>query len=253
MSLEKTGEATLDWLRSGADPRFSFGVDWWQGEDFLHRPFKLGGVDGAIVSRLTPMSWNQAYTTMRDEGAGYAAAQLPLDAAGLRANTYADNPNRPKTTAEKLAQRFAERDYRSKPQDEATKKKLDELKQRARAGEDVSGELRPLVENETITERRADSIANAANQSYLQDKFRQLSLEDAEHVLRYATPDEKASVEEIMRAKRMNKVVKDTKEQERLDNPERAEALKRRSARAQQKKRMRQELRYGDQLPTTQP
>lgn len=253
MAVEGTGEGLLRWLRSGADPRFSLALDWALGEDFTGKPFRWGGLDGAVASRLTPMSWNQALKTAREEGGGYAAAQLPLDATGLRASVYPDRPNEPKTTAERLAVRYASREFRnSKPIDEQTKRLLDELKERARAGADVRKELAPLVEAETITQRRADSIANAKGQTLLQEKIRVLKPEDALHVLKYATPAERESVKQILRDKQLNKAAKDDRDEKARENPEREEMRRRKAGHSREKQKRKRELRYGEQVDAQQ-
>lgn len=242
------------YLYSGLDPRASLAVEWWNQETYDRQPFTWFGdygIDGALGTRLMPINISQAMKTAKKEGEGYAAAQYGAEFFGAGTNVYPDRPDQPKTTAEKLATRFAyKNEYTSsgQPIDEDTKRKLDELKGRSRAGEDVEDEVNALVEADKINERKADSIINAKDQTYLQEKFRQLSLEDARHVLKYATPDERAQLEDIMRSKALNRAEKEAKEEEKLADPERAKIRRERARKAQNRKRERRELRYGDQV-----
>jgi 2'-5' RNA ligase len=253
MALGQLGSLAGRWFQSGLRPDASLGYDWFTGEDFEGQPFHWGGWDGALASRMLPLGITQTAETWKRQGAGYAASSATAEFFGFGSNIYRERTDVPHTRAEKLAARFVNKDGGSSDLSKEIKDKLAELKDRARAGEDVTSELEPLVEAEKITQRKADSIANAKNQTYLQEKVRELSLEDAEHVLKYATDAEKASVADIMRRKRLNKVERDTKEEQKRADPERTKDMKERSQRAQQRKRERQEMRYGDQLPTYAP
>lgn len=250
MAADRTGEIAARWLRSGSDPRTSLLIDLATGETFDRKPFTWFGdygIDGAIGSRMTPINAQNFFKTGRQEGWAYAGMQSQLDFIGVGSSVYPDRVDEPKTTAEKLAARFSYRDFKSsKPLTEEMKRKINELKDRARGGTDVSAELLPLVASDVLTQKRADTIANAKNQTFLQEKFRLLSFEDAQHVLKYATPEEKTSLATIMRDKGAKKVAKDAKDAERIADSERYELTKERSSRRAEKTKRKRELRYGE-------
>jgi hypothetical protein len=234
------------WFRSGADPRASLVADWWTGQTFSGEPFQWGGFDGAIATRLMPISAANIVKTMQKEGPALAVGQYVADFVGVGSQVYPDRADEPKTKAERLASRFAAKGMKGgKPQTEDVRRKLDELKGRARKGEDVRAEVEPLLEREIISKGRAESIIKAKDQTLLQEKFRQLSLDDAKHVLKYTTQAEREAVADIVRGKMLNEAEKQAKEEKKLANPAKAEADRRRSERAKERKRRRQEVRYG--------
>jgi hypothetical protein len=236
------------WLHSGADPRASLMIEAATGETFDRRPFTWFGdygIDGAIGTRLTPITYQNFFQTGRKEGFAYGAAQAGAEAVGLSANVYPDRADEPKTRAEKLAMRFVYKGERatSKKPDQETLRKLDELKTRSRRGEDVSREVIPLVASGVINENRGETIIKARSQTYLQEKFRLLSLEDARHVYSLATPAEQLSLKPILEQKEARQEEKDRKALDAAANPERAEIKRARAAKIQDRKRRRQELR----------
>jgi hypothetical protein len=246
MAAEKSVDIATRWLRSGADPRASLAADWMTGQTFTGEPFKWGGLDGAIATRLMPISAANVVKTMRKEGPGMAAAQGAADFVGIGSQVYPDRADEPKTKAERLAARFAAEGVKGfKPQTEEVKRKLTELKDRARAGEDVRAEVEPLVADEVISDRYGESIIKAKGQTLLQEKVRRLSLEEAKHVLQYMTPEERASVADIIRGKALKRAAKEDAEEKKRSNPAKAEADQRKAERAKERKRRRQEVKYG--------
>lgn len=272
MAAEQEGRLASRWVNSGLRPDLSLARDWWTGEDFEGKPFRWGGWDGALASRMLPLGVSQTAQAVSKGSAKDVAVGFGAEFFGFGSNVYREREDAPQTRGEKLAARYvSERARGGKPLDPDTREKLDELKARARRGEDVSAELRPLVESEVITRDRADSIENAKGQTFLQEKFRQLSLDDALLVLDYLTPEEKRSVAGIIRAKQLNKVEAEAKtkkhlEEERefekqknelmktdpkaaseLESP--AEKKRRRNLHDADRARRRKELRYGEQMP----
>jgi hypothetical protein len=226
-------KSSLNFLRSGADPRASLAIDRVMGSDYTGKPFTWFGdygIDGALGSRLTPMTASQFAETAKAEGLTDALIQSPFEFFGVNSAVYPDRPDEPKTKAEKLARRYVSWNFSGagKNYDEATKRQLDDLKTRSRAGEDVTGEVSRLVDAGKITEDKGDSIINARNSTPLQDKVRQLPLKndegtDATHLLEYMTADEKQSVESIMHKKELIQAAKAAKERKQAEEEEKFE------------------------------
>jgi hypothetical protein len=269
------GESALNtgirFMQTGLDPRLSLAVDWYKGETVVRKPFSWFGdygVDGAIGTRMLPIGLTSAVEVTRKEGAAYSVAQSTAEFFGAGSQVYPDRADEPNTKAERLASRFAAQGMKGgKPRTEEVRRKLDELKGRARKGEDVRGEVEPLVEDEVISKGHGESIIKAKDQTLLQEKFRQLSLEDAKHVLKYATQAEREAVADIVRSKALNKTEREAKERQRLEaekefekrraelnktDPQKAaelvspsEARRRKAAREAAEKRRKQEVKYG--------
>jgi hypothetical protein len=111
-----------------------------------------------------------------------------------------------------------------------------------------------MVAAGTVNQNVADSIIKAKDQTFLQEKFRKLSaaptdrkdgVSDARHVFNYATPEEQASLINILLDKEAREAEKQRKVQEALADPERAEIKRAKAARAKQKKQMREDARRG--------
>lgn len=236
MSGERQLELTGRWLRSGMDPRTSLVTDWYLGEDFTGKPFKWGGLDAALATRLMPINISNAYRSTGEAGARTAGAQYAADFLGLGTSVYPDNPDKPRSEAEKLAARFVAARIpigTTQSLNYETRQLFYGLKRRARQGEDVTAEVDGLFQAERISERKAEEIKGAGGRSRFQENIKRLPLKDAEHVLKSATPAERASVAEIMRNKQLNAAAKAAKETEKRENPERARVLRRRSKRKQ--------------------
>jgi hypothetical protein len=250
MAARKIGSEGARWLHSGADPRASAIMEWATGETYDRRPFAWFGdygIDGAIGSRLVPLTASNFVKVARKEGVKTALPASALEFVGVGTQVYPDRADEPKTPGEKLATRFARRETEGmKPLDEETRRKIDVLKGRSRAGENVEDEVAPLVDAGAISEGFGETIINARNQTLLEEKMRLLTFEEAKHVIKYLSPDEVAKVRPILRKKALNEAEKKARLEEERRNPRKAASKERRSARAAKKRTRKQERKYGD-------
>ncbi|MFL6228431.1 MAG: hypothetical protein ACJ741_06595 [Pyrinomonadaceae bacterium] len=248
MAAQEALSLTGRWVRSGEDPVASLVTDWWTGKDFNGNDFHWGGWDGAIASRLMPLSVGNAAQIAREQGGTYAGANAAADALGFGASVYDDRGAQPKTRAEKLASRFVAAQSRAsdKPRPAPdVQRRLDDVRARARAGADVTRDLAALTADGTLTAQQAKGIAGTKGMTLLQSKIKELPLATAEHVLKYATPEERESVKAVLRAKELNEVERDAREEKRAQNPRAAELAAARAKKAQAGRKVRQERRYG--------
>ncbi|HKS27808.1 MAG TPA: hypothetical protein VJS44_08315 [Pyrinomonadaceae bacterium] len=247
MSAKELGNITLRWGRSGLSPEKSLAVDWFTGEDYSGEKFHWGGWDGALASRMLPLGPTQSIATYRKEGAVYGLGNFAAEFFGFGSSIYREKEDRPQTTAEKLAARFAyQNSFGGSDLSREMREKLSDLKARSRKGEDVSGEVEKLVAEGVITEQRAGRILKASEQTRFQELIGDIKSEkDIEHVLRYATPEEQKSVEGILRQKRLRAAEREAEERERLENPAKAGRNRRRSEKASRTRQRRLEQRYG--------
>jgi hypothetical protein len=170
------------------------------------QPFHWGGWDGALASRMLPLGLTQTASTYQQKGAGYAATSALAEFFGFSTNIYREKEDAPSTTAEKLAARFAYHDsFGNSTLSKELREQLSDLKARARRGDDVTAEVDRLVDDGAITEQRADAILNAKDETKFEELIGDIkSTKDIEHVLRYATPEERAEAEPILKKKLEN-------------------------------------------------
>ncbi len=272
MAAEKMGATAGRWVKSGLRPDLSLANDWFTGEDFEGKEFHWGGWDGALASRMLPLGVSNTVATAGKHGGGYAAAHYGTEFFGFGSNVYREREDAPATRAEKLAARFAYRGSGGSSMPKDVRDRAADLKARSRRGEDVKAETGQMVEDGLITEHRARRIVDAGEQTRFQELIGDIkALADIEHVLKYATPEERKSVEEIVRQKQLNKAEREAAEKKRREaekeferqreelrktEPQKAaeqespaERRRRRAAREAAQKRRRQERRYGEQVP----
>lgn len=134
------------------------------------------------------------------------------------------------------------------------------LKQVGRRGVNIEPRLQLYIKNGVLTVEQAGDIADAIKMTPLQEDVKKLSIKPppgggtspVDQVYAVATPEEKKSLEAIIEAKRVNRVVDDAKEAEERANPPEVNKINRdRRAYEAEKERMRLQFRYGSNSTTS--
>lgn len=205
--------------RGKLSPTWSFATDFALGSDYVGDEFKWSK---ALVSRIMPLAFADAYEAYKLDGAVGVARSTPFSFFGVGMSNYKPRPERPETEAEKLAAKTVAYRMTSQPQTDEDKRKrkiIQDLTARSRNGEDISEELKAAKKAGDVTDQQENNIYGAARKTLLVDKAEGLTLDELERVYRVATPAER---DELMRL--MNKKMKNADVDGKL-KPEQRERL----------------------------
>lgn len=183
--------------RSKLSPLAGFGVDALTGSDFTGRKFSLKREAADLV---TPLPAKDFIEAMQKEGLikGFVKALPTITGVGV--NTYDQNPDKPTTTAGKLAHKLvvAQMPIKERTDEEVDKsKKLSDLKARSRKGEDVSKALEDIK----ATDRQMSAILDASGKTKLEEDFNHLGPKDALVVYGTASPKEREMIRPMLENK----------------------------------------------------
>lgn len=198
--------AVTRFIRGKLSPLGSLLADWGTGSDYVGNEFTWGK---AIYSRLMPLTIGDAMDAYQLDGTVGIAKSVPATWFGVGVSTYATNPEKPTTEAEKLAAKAAAAPMKDKPstQPKATRDLVQKLTARSRVGDPtVEAEIDALPPG-TISDDQKRNILAARTKSYLEDKAEGLSLHDIEAVFKVATPEERTRLLPLIDKKMKNAYV----------------------------------------------
>jgi hypothetical protein len=241
------GEIAEDFWRSKQAPGFSFLFDYLKGETYKGEEFQLGA---AVKERLIPLFLKDVIQAASEEGLAGAVKTIPAF-FGVGVQTYEANPDRPTTKAEKLAAKLMRERMPDKPRaagEREVSQSIARLKHAGRQGQDIEPQLAELQKSGAITPRQVDNIRGAARLTPLQEDVKALPKDEAERVFRLASPEEKLSLVEIIKEKRLREAERKAKEEEDARNPDRAKVRQRRAEKADRQGDKRRARRYRDRV-----
>jgi hypothetical protein len=197
---EDKGRILERFVRTKESPLAAFVHDYFSGEDFQGRKFKLSR---EALETITPLYADDFYQVMKEEGWLNAAVKTAPSFVGIGAQTYKDSPEKPRTHAEKLSRKLVRKrmpdEAREAEQIEMDQKKA-ELRARSRKGEDVQAEADKLK----LPRGQRKAIIEAKGRTRLQEDFKRLGLRDALVVYGTMDADERKSVQTLLKTKAEN-------------------------------------------------
>lgn len=198
-------QATGRFARGKLSPSWSLGVDWALDADYVGEKFNW---KKALVSRVTPLVFNEIHQSYTLDGVTGVARSVPLSFFGVGVSTYKDRPERPETEAEKLAAKAVASHLKSQGKTAEEKRKqelVSDIRSRGRQGQDIAAELDAAVDRGDITTNQQRDILASRTKKYLLDKAEGLSLQEENpefmRVWELATDAERRDLQAIFNSK----------------------------------------------------
>lgn len=185
-------------IPSKASPLVGAAWEGIRGVDFSGRPRTKMERAGDLFS---PLPAKDFWEAMQKEGLVKGALKASPSLTGIGVQTYDEVPE-PKTRAEKLARKFKGENVPKKPRTAEQidlGRKVNELKTRARKGDDVASEIADL--EGTISDRQAKDILKSGDMTGFQADFKGLTKRQALIVYKVADADKRAEVKVLLERK----------------------------------------------------
>jgi hypothetical protein len=209
-------------LPSKASPGFGAVIESARGADFMGRKRSYGE---RALDLVMPLPADDVREAFKEDGIIGVAKALP-SLTGIGVGTYPPPAEVPTTHAEKLIRKMIRDkmpDVAREEEEIEQQRNIADLRARARKGENVAADVNALQSQGVITERQANNITSAREETRLQSGFKRLSLRDAMTVYRVMSADEKKSTREILKKKAKN--VNDLPLREQRDIKQRLTAM----------------------------